>query len=41
MKDLTIYLEDRPGTLADMSEALGKAGINIEGLAGFPCEKKV
>ena len=32
MKDLTISLEDRPGTLADLGEALGKAGINIEGL---------
>lgn len=40
MKDLTITLEDRPGTLADMGEALGKAGINIEGLCGFPCEGK-
>jgi len=39
-KDLTIILEDRPGTLADMGEALGKAGINIEGLCGFPCEGK-
>lgn len=37
-KDLTIVLEDRPGTLADMGEALGKAGINIDGLCGFPCE---
>ncbi len=36
-KDLTIILEDRPGTLADMGEALGRAGINIEGLCGFPC----
>ena len=32
MKDLTVSLEDRPGTLADLGEALGKAGINIEGL---------
>jgi hypothetical protein len=39
-KDLTVILEDRPGTLADMGEALGKAGINIEGLCGFPCEGK-
>ena len=35
MKDLTISLEDRPGTLADAGEALGKAGINIEGFAGM------
>ncbi len=40
MKDLTVILKDRPGTLADMGEALGKAGINIEGLCGFPCEGK-
>ena len=34
-KDLTVILEDRPGTIADMGEALGKAGINIEGCCGF------
>ena len=39
-KDLTVVLEDRPGTLADMGEALGKAGINIDGVCGFPCEGK-
>ena len=38
MKDLTVILVDRPGTLADMGEALGKAGINIEGLCGFAVE---
>jgi hypothetical protein len=32
MKDLTIPLEDRPGRLADLGEATGKAGINIEGM---------
>jgi hypothetical protein len=32
MKDLTITLQDRPGTLADLGEATGKAGINIEGV---------
>lgn len=37
-KDLTVVIEDRPGTLADVTEALGKAGVNIEGTAGFPCE---
>jgi len=40
MKDLTVFLEDRPGTLADMGEALGKAGINIEGACGLPVEGK-
>lgn len=37
-KDLTIILKDRPGTLADVGDVLGKAGINIDGLCGFPCE---
>jgi hypothetical protein len=36
--DLTISVEDRPGTLADIGEALGKAGVNIEGFAGFGWE---
>jgi hypothetical protein len=39
-KDLTVILEDRPGTIADMGEALGQAGINIDGLCGFPSEGK-
>ncbi len=39
-KDLTVVLEDRPGTLADLGEALGKAGINIDGVCGLPCEGK-
>jgi hypothetical protein len=38
--DLTVILKNRPGTLADMGEALGKAGINIDGMCGFPCEGK-
>lgn len=37
-KDLTVILENRPGTLADLGEALGNAGINIDGWCGFPCE---
>jgi len=37
-KDLLVSLEDRPGTLADMGEALGKAGINIEGLCAMTSE---
>ena len=36
MKDLTIILENRPGILADLGETLGKNGINMEGLCGFP-----
>jgi hypothetical protein len=31
MKDLAIVLENRPGALADMGEALGRAGVSIEG----------
>jgi hypothetical protein len=39
-KDLTVVLEDRPGTLAELGETLGKAGINIEGFCGLPCQGK-
>jgi hypothetical protein len=38
MKDFKITLENRPGTLADLSEALGYAGVNIEGICGFARE---
>jgi hypothetical protein len=31
MKDLAIALVDRPGALAEMGEALGRAGVSIEG----------
>jgi hypothetical protein len=31
MKDLCIALEDRPGALAEMGEALGRAGVSVEG----------
>ena len=34
-KDLTVILENRPGTLADAAEALGRAGVNIDGGCGF------
>ena len=33
--DLTIALANRPGTLAQLGEVLGNAGINIEGGAGY------
>ncbi len=33
--DLTITLANRPGSLADLGEALGAAGVNIEAIAGF------
>jgi len=31
MKDLTILLDHRPGALARMGEALGAAGVSVEG----------
>jgi hypothetical protein len=31
-KDLTVMLEDRPGALAELGEATGTAGANIEGV---------
>jgi hypothetical protein len=36
--DLTISVDDRPGGLASVGEALGAAGINIEGLLGIGME---
>ncbi|UCG00624.1 MAG: amino acid-binding protein [Candidatus Heimdallarchaeota archaeon] len=38
MKDISVVLEDKPGTLADLGETLGKANINIEGLCGATCK---
>lgn len=35
MQDLTIALENRPGALAEMGEALGRAGISVEGGGAF------
>ncbi len=34
MRAFIVKLENRPGTLAALSEALGERGINISGLAG-------
>jgi len=34
-KDLKIKLDNRPGALATIGEALGQAGVNIDGLCGF------
>lgn len=33
--ELSVTVEDRPGTLAGLSESLGRAGVNIETLAAF------
>jgi hypothetical protein len=35
MQDLTIQLENRPGALAEMGEALGRAGVSVEGGGAF------
>ncbi|HEX3157650.1 MAG TPA: hypothetical protein VHQ45_03990 [Gemmatimonadaceae bacterium] len=35
MKDLAIALDDRPGALAEMGEALGRAGVSVEGGGAF------
>jgi hypothetical protein len=35
MKDLEIALENRPGALAEMGDALGRAGVSIEGGGAF------
>ena len=36
--DFTVILENRPGTIAELGEAAGRAGVNLEGICGFPCE---
>jgi hypothetical protein len=33
-KDISLVLEDRPGTLAKVTDAIAKAGINIDGFSG-------
>ncbi len=37
-KNLTIVLQDRPGELARLGDALGSAGINIEGMCAMTGE---
>src|SRR5262245_8318668 len=32
--DMRVIMDDQPGGLADLGEALGAAGINIQGLCG-------
>lgn len=34
-KDLVVIPDDRPGVLADIAEALGEAGVNIEACSAF------
>ena len=33
-------VEDRPGMLADVGEALGRAGVNIETLSAFTTDRQ-
>lgn len=40
MKDLAIALYNRPGALAEMGEALGKAGVSVEGGGAFVVDGK-
>ncbi len=41
MKDLCIELENRPGALAEVGEALASAGISIEGGGAWVCGDRV
>ena len=34
--DITVVIDDLPGTLAKVGEVLGNAGVNIEGYCSFP-----
>ncbi len=34
--DITVIIDDLPGTLAQVGETLGNAGINIDGYCSFP-----
>jgi hypothetical protein len=36
LKDLMVIVKHKPGTLADVGELLGKNGINMEGICGYP-----
>ena len=40
MQDLAIALENRPGALAEMGDALGRAGVSIEGGGAFVVDGK-
>jgi hypothetical protein len=41
MRDLAIALDNRPGALAEMGEALGKAGVSVEGGGAWVVDGKV
>lgn len=38
LTDLTVRLLNQPGTLLNASDALGRAGVNIEGACGYVCD---
>ena len=40
MFDLAIRLENRPGAMAEMGEALGAAGVSVEGGGGWVADGK-
>jgi hypothetical protein len=40
MYDLSLVLEDLPGALAEMGEALGKAGVSVEGGGAWVVEQR-
>jgi hypothetical protein len=40
MKDLAIALDNRPGALAEMGDALGKAGVSVEGGGAWVVDNK-
>jgi hypothetical protein len=39
-KELTLRIEDRPGTLGKISQALSDRGVNVLGFQSFPSEGK-
>jgi hypothetical protein len=39
--DLAVSVEDRPGELAGLGEATGRAGINIDGVCCVPAEGRL
>lgn len=40
MYDVAIRLENRPGAMAEMGEALGAAGVSVEGGGGWVADDK-
>ncbi|MDP2207977.1 MAG: hypothetical protein Q8K98_04280 [Bacteroidota bacterium] len=40
MRDLAVRLENRPGALAEMGEALGSAGVSVEDGGAFVFDGK-